>query len=774
MNNQNTPSPPKKSLLQSIISFTKSDDNFEPDISKKPKNQKISPVRPWSIWRDIKAAFFVVGIFYILLCVFILVNPWFALFFNNVFGIEYITVQFTLEYTIYVFYSILGIVLGVSFLFFWYRSILIKTKKKYKKIVLWLLTATFGSLFFANIALFAWTYNRFLAIDFTNIAQRVILYDNVLLWYKNKLRKGDDWTFFRVPNKIIWPITIRYDISPQIKRIVRENGLLLDRWYSFEIDYDGDGNPDAWSSDSPRVHLPISHAESSVLVPQMFKEVGQYKTTAFIRALDSSGNRKEIPVEMPEIIVQNVVNISRTEWKDGSKSYLFDASSLSNLWQAHWSIIGQPDIKFVWYQFSPKDILQYPAVVCLKMQPIDIWATDPCDWRYVIDENIQTNITDTNIQTKIDPLNPLKYQFSVNPRTLQGEIKTIRWKIDGKTYDGPFLSGTETVLDYTFKKSWTYLIHVEIEDTLWNILSTSPESIFTALFTELKSGYGLKILDENDNDIWKNTYILNTKTFFLPEISVPTTLTLDAVGIQSINPRLKLSQVEWDLDNNGVYERSGSKIQQTVSFPQQYVWYARYVFEDKTIDGELKTQMYIDKIVLKWVEKPIDVRLKIRPDRDYAPALVRIDATGSRVQKGEIFKFLYDFGDGSPVYEWEGIVDYRYKNPWEYTIQVTAVTKDGQKDSYKQTLIIKKPQEFVTIQPSVASENAKAGYPITFDITSQGDVASVSWNFGDNTPKTEWFNVIHTFREPGIYTITAHAVFDSGIEKISTLSYQVK
>jgi hypothetical protein len=50
------------------------------------------------------------------------------------------------------------------------------------------------------------------------------------------------------------------------------------------------------------------------------------------------------------------------------------------------------------------------------MQPMDIGTTDPCDWRYVISDNIQTNITDTDITVKVDPLDPLKYQFSLEPK----------------------------------------------------------------------------------------------------------------------------------------------------------------------------------------------------------------------------------------------------------------------------------------------------------------------------------------------------------------------
>lgn len=766
-----SPNPSKYSLFQRIVGFTKSDENYQ--IENKEIKKITREKQPWSSWKNIKAAFLVLTVFYLLLCAFILLNPSFSLFFNNVFKIEYVTVQFILEYTIYIFYSLFGIFLGATFLFFWYRSIVIRTRKKYKKIILWCVTFIFGGLFFTNIALFAWTYTYFLSLDFTNMDERVVLYDNELLGYKKQL-KDKQMPFFKIPQKAIWPLNIRFDISPQIKKIVRENGILLNRGYSFEIDYNGDGDPDTGSGDNPNVHLAINNPESSVLVPQKFEKTGTYKTTALIRAMDAAGNKKEINIEMPDILIQNVVDVSKTEGKDWAKIYIFDASSLSNLGQAQWSIIDQVGTEFTGYQYSPKNIAKYPAIVCLKMQPMDLGTTDPCDWRYVIDENIQSNITNTDIIVKTDPINPLKYQFSLDPRVLQGEMKTIRWRIDGRLYDGKFDSGTEKIFDYTFKNSGTYLLDAEIEDTLGNRVTTQKKSIFTTLFTELKSGYNLQIFDENDIEISKNRYTINTKTYSLPDVPVPWSLTLDAVGIQSLNPRLKLVKAEWDLDNDGVYEKTGFRIQHELYYPQQYTLYARYTFEDKTVDGKIQNQIYIDKVIVKWVEKSIDVRVKIIPDHDYAPALVRFDATGSRIQKGEILKFLYDFWDGSKIYEWEGIVEYRYQNPGEYKIHITAVTKDGRKESIERVLIIKKPQESVSIVPSVASENAQAGFPITFEILSQWTVESISWNFGDNTSIIEGMSAVHTFPTAGTYTIVARAIYESGIEKTATILYQVK
>lgn len=136
----------KTSLWKKIIGFTQSDTDYQPEISTKNTIQPhVHKERSLSSnLKNIKAAILVLGIFYLLLCAFILLNPQFSLFFNNVFGIEYVTIRFVLEYTIYIVYSIFGIFLGVAFLYFWYRSIVIKTHKRFKQIVLWILTILFG------------------------------------------------------------------------------------------------------------------------------------------------------------------------------------------------------------------------------------------------------------------------------------------------------------------------------------------------------------------------------------------------------------------------------------------------------------------------------------------------------------------------------------------------------------------------------------------------------------------------------------------------------
>lgn len=141
---KNTSSVKKNSLLNRVLAFTGSDEHYQPDNTPLPKVSLSPEKQKASLIKNTKAALLVIAVFYILLCTFILLNPQFAGFFNNVFGIEYITIQFILKYTIFVFYAIFGIILGVAFLFFWYRALIIKTHKKFKQITLWMLTLLFG------------------------------------------------------------------------------------------------------------------------------------------------------------------------------------------------------------------------------------------------------------------------------------------------------------------------------------------------------------------------------------------------------------------------------------------------------------------------------------------------------------------------------------------------------------------------------------------------------------------------------------------------------
>ena len=171
--------PKRRGIWARIVNFTASDTDYVPDVREQSVKVAVKPV---NIGKRIKAFIGVVLAFYILLCAFILLNPQYALFFNNVLGIEYLTVRKILEYTIYIFYSLFALFLGLGLIFFWYRAITIRTHRKGKRYTIIGLAVMFALMFFGNIALFAWTYNWFLN-NFDNLDSNVIVYDNTYLKY---------------------------------------------------------------------------------------------------------------------------------------------------------------------------------------------------------------------------------------------------------------------------------------------------------------------------------------------------------------------------------------------------------------------------------------------------------------------------------------------------------------------------------------------------------------------------------------------------------------
>ncbi len=556
----NKPTPPpeptkkvtKSGLLGKIVNYTANDQDYVAPlkITKTPEKKK-----PKNIWGSIKAALTIIVTFYVMLCAFVLLNPQYALFFNNVLGVQYLTIRTILEYTIYVVYSIFGIILGAGFLFFGYRALSIRTKSRAKRTNIWLITTFFCLIFFANIALFAWTYDWFRKIDFGNLDGRVIVYDNTILKY---LKPGDDQSRAVIDlDAKIGPLNVRYDVSAYIKKVARTEGLLLTQPYTFEIDYNDDRRLDRGSGQNNYIDQPISNIDyAPIIAPEFaYDTPGDYKPEATIKGIDVGGKPITLKLELPTISLQKIVKIGRTNLANGGIQYTFDASDLSDLGQVRWSILDKSTVTKDGYQFSPDKIFEAPTMICLQIFRGRAPISDNCDWKFVTEETTKSNIQNTDITIKLDPINPLKYQFSVAPTTTQGEIKAVRWFIDGNLYVGKFDSGFERIFDYTFNKPGTYKIEVEIEDTLGNIVRVgTPEPVYTAEMVDLKDGYTLQITDEENNPLHKETYDKATQSYLLPDFPVPGVLSFDATRIRANSPRLRLEKVEWDKDNDGKYE----------------------------------------------------------------------------------------------------------------------------------------------------------------------------------------------------------------------------
>ncbi len=570
----------------------------------------------------------------------------------------------------------------------------------------------------------------------------------------------------------IGPINVRYDLNAYIKKLARIEGFLFTQPYTFEIDYDGDGRPDRWSGNNNYLDLPISEIDyAPVLAPEFpYDEEKVYKPVATLKGTDVGGKPITLTLDIPAINIQKVVKIGRVNLPNGGIQYSFDATDLTDLWQVKWTILREQGESKDGYQYSPREIFQSPTIICLQVYRGQAPLPGAgCDWKFVTEETNKSNIQNTDILIKIDPINPLKYQFSVDPKTVQGDIRTVRWYIDDNMYVWKFDSGFEKIFDYTFRKPGTYKIEAEIEDSLWNTVRVgTPEPIYTAELVDLKEDYTLQITNDEGVDFDRDTYDKPTQSYLLPDFPVPGILSLNATKVRANSSRLKLEKVEWDTNDDGVYEKEGFTLDHDLQVP------GRYTFTDLSVDGKDIPIYHLDRIAVVGIQRAIDVRVKITPDDNYAPANVRFDASGSKVQTGDIRKFIYDFGDGK-TYEGEGVVTtYRYANPGEYKITVTAVTDKGLRASRSYILLLKKPQETVSIVPSIASGMAESGLPVTFEAAVGWTDNAITWDMGDQSGLKTGKSVVHVFSTPGTYTVTVRVVYTSGVEESDTITYVVR
>ncbi len=121
-------------------------------------------------------------------------------------------------------------------------------------------------------------------------------------------------------------------------------------------------------------------------------------------------------------------------------------------------------------------------------------------------------------------------------------------------------------------------------------------------------------------------------------------------------------------------------------------------------------------------------------------------------------------------YDWDinndNIIDYTvpnfshtYAQPGNYTACLVVTSTDGCKDTVCKTVVVN-PMPVADFNTPFACH----GVPVTFNNTStilSGQIASYFWNLGDGNTSNQQFPV-HTYANPGLYTVTLTATSDSG------------
>lgn len=155
-----------------------------------------------------------------------------------------------------------------------------------------------------------------------------------------------------------------------------------------------------------------------------------------------------------------------------------------------------------------------------------------------------------------------------------------------------------------------------------------------------------------------------------------------------------------------------------------------------------------------------------------APSKQYFNAAPSRVAKGKIADYEWDFGDGSTAAGM--LANHTFKTSGIYPVRLTVTSDQGATDLVIHEIKVTNmpPVAIVVAQPA-----GKVGQVITFDGTHSFDVngklAGARWDFGDGSPQDAGLKPSHVFAKEGAYKVQITVFDDEGAFASKLVTIQI-
>lgn len=747
------------SLLSQILSSTDSapdntNQNIENNINNSGSETVTSPLPPDNNQKTKKqtakkqdfakifwAIFLVSVIFFWTFLAYIVFNPGQAQFFLSLW-ISPQDIKSLLEKLVNISFGAFTFAFSIIWIIFLFKAILTKKEYKKKKTIAIIASAFTWIILFSGITLWIFLIQQIWYTDYANPNWWIIVYDNDK-FISDKFK--DNSEVYDLTN-LIWPITLRFDFKSNADHISKE--LKIE---SFDIDFDWDNKIDkSWTN--PR-------DEEAIIFK--YDKAGNYKPKWVYRWIDVlTGKEKEINMVLSEINIIWTVDIVFKQQRLGWYISTFDATSLKNIWRIKWYTQTSEN---EWkpakesYKFEVISKTWEQELVCLSIiNSKKSWEI--CDRVFIVNwENNSENISWV-INYEQDPENPLILKFMIWEIRNKDKIASYKW-----TADDSNLIWEEENPEYTFSNFWAHTVKVILTDNLWgtseiksSIILRKPLTLIRPIQTwEVNDNNSmLKIQKEDKTSVIDNTYKREIKAYYI-EIWIPAKLTFNANLIAVNDPTYDLKNVEWDFNWDKKFEKIWEVVEKDLIESKKYTITVQYTFESKLKNN---TEKLTETIIINWIKKEIDTKLKITSDSSYAPTIVHFDWSASEVREWSIAKYTYDFGDWKPSIDSDAKIDYKYNFPGEFTVKLTVTKDDWTKESLEKKIILKWISKKLIINSSLSSWTV--GNSIDFDtVGSTWVIESYSWDFWDGSSSSE-INPSHAYSNTWTYKIKLTAVYN--------------
>jgi len=627
----------------------------------------------------------------------------------------------------WVVFSITIFILTIFLIIFWFKALLTKKQYKRKKTV-----SSIMAIFFLVITFITWVLWMKVDATIRNLPNwqemarwNIQVYDNTLLISPNFSRESALITDF---NNIIWPIEIKYDLN-FFKKSEERLWFKIDKFI--------------WN-----INWEIIETVNPELIYN-FDEKWNFEVSLTVFQSDRLWNQREkVVTNIPNINISNIVEIKETTLPNWWRTIVLDWSDLSRLWKLEWFIQENPETPaFIWEVFRPSKIYFQEEVIWLRIVD-NFWNKKWMDKLFLISWNKSEISWEIVYEVSIN--NDLEYSFRVDNiknEFWEGFIEKYIWNIEDKIINEKWQiwDTSSPTVKHIFKNYGPQNISVTLENSSWN-RTTISKVIDVPKRINLDSNL---IFSINNTNLEKVEFKKETKEYFLYDISVNTTLSINWSRIRSTNSLYTLKDILWDIWNNWNIDKKWKSIELEINKPINYTVVANYEFVHRRNSEDIvKVTEYI---YIEWIEKEVNLVLNIKPESEYVPTLVWFDASLSYVKNDPIVKYIYDY--------WNWITEERdainrshlYTEAWIYDIKLTVVTQSWKKYSTSKKLVLKKKPDVAKITTSLSK--APVWQDISFiSAESVWNIRSYHWDFWD-----WWFstqpNPSYSYSKPWIYDV---------------------
>ena len=583
---------------------------------------------------------------------------------------------------------------------------------------------------------------------------------NVLIYDNSKVISGNfskEETLIKNTKSLIGPVILKFDLS----------------WWEYE-------QKSKWFDIEKYIWSFGWEEESSKTIPTFIKEfnsVGTYDVLVSISWINSKWKKETKIIEnIPSVEITSIVDIVEKIDNLWTKTVKFNANSLKKYWEIEWFFIEKGkkgNIKpiHVGYEF-------YPGVSITE--DIMVWIGIKRDWKEVkkiekifIIKKQQKSSIKWEINFLQDPLVDLRYTLFVkNPDTAFGDwfVETFIWKIWDKIIKKEsWINNPEesSKIIFDFEKHWKQLVIVELKDSSWKIkllktIIDIPKRLKLKNYVSIYDTW--ELFEDFKYDKINNEYIID-------ELAIPTTLKIDARKVKTDNNHYILNKVEWDLDDDWSIDKVLKILELPIDVEWNKIISAKYTFIHRILKDDIIN--ITERFYINSIKKDAILKLKIEPKSRYVPTFVKFDASLTKIKWKNIEKFIFDYGNWSPL-DVRGSINswHKYSLPWEYDVKLTVVTTDGSKyHLVKKLVLLPKPQE---IDIEISMSEALVNQEIDFSSqNSQGQIISYFWDFGDGEVSTE-ANPSHSFEIAWKYDVKLRIVFQNNNSLESQVEINIK